>query len=72
MQLSQDADRVLLEAISLPGDASVTQDPKLYGMTSGGTSPEIRSITKNGAPNASGSDSDQYTAGTGTAECSRT
>ena len=41
--------------------------PKLYGMTSGGTRPSTRSITKNAEPTAAVSSSSQRTAGTGTA-----
>lgn len=52
--------------------ASVTQEPKLYGMTSGGTRPATRVMTKNGAPSGAGSGSYQCTAGTGTRECSAT
>ena len=44
----------------------MTQLMKLYGRMSGGTTPSIRSITKNGAPSTCGSGSVHTTRGTGT------
>ena len=55
------------------GAASYSQlSPNVYGMTSGGTTPSTRSITKNGEPITSGSGSSQRTGGTGTSVSSPT
>ncbi len=55
------------------GDASKSQlSPKVYGMTSGGTIPSIRSMRKNGVPSTSPVGSMNPTAGTGTSVWSPT
>ena len=55
------------------GVASASQlSPKLYGSTSGGTTPSIRSIRKNGVPSTSPVGSISPTAGTGTSVVSPT
>ena len=59
-------------AARVSGGASATQPPKTYGGISGGASPSIRRITRNGVPSHCGSSSTQRTSGAGTSVRART
>lgn len=70
VQPREERDRGRLQLLAL---AACSQLPSyVQGMTSGGTRPATRSITKNGAPSGPGSSSSQITRGTGRSLRSRT
>ena len=67
VQLGDRLDGVVLQPRWSSGDASASQlSPQLYGGTSGGTTPSIRSMRKNGVPRTSPVGSNSPTFGTGT------
>lgn len=74
VEVGDDVDRGVLGTTPIGGGAASANQlsPKVYGMTSGGTSPSIRSMRKNGAPSNDPVGSRWWTRGTGTSVSSAT